>query len=153
MLNQLKANPKARNHRSKRVGRGFGSGIGGRSTRGTKGQKARKSGNVRLGFEGGQTPLYVRVGKIGFNNYEFAKAVSVINLKHLVNFNTVSEFDLKKLIELNLVHPKKTNFIKVIGNNILKTPITIHAHAFSKGALKAIKKANGKAKVLNTKPV
>ncbi|MDQ0513616.1 large subunit ribosomal protein L15 [Mycoplasmoides fastidiosum] len=148
MLNQLKSHPKARNHRSKRVGRGFGSGIGGRSTRGTKGQLARKSGNVRLGFEGGQTPLYIRVGKIGFNNHNFATAVSVINLFQLSFFPEETEFDLQKLIELRLVHPRKTQRIKVIGNHQLTRPINISAHAFSKGAEAVIKAAGGKIHLL-----
>ena len=61
------------NHKPKRVPRGIGSGMGKTSTRGTKGQKARKSGMVSIGFEGGQTPLYRRIPKVRFNNYDFAK--------------------------------------------------------------------------------
>ncbi|WP_391592156.1 LSU ribosomal protein L15p (L27Ae) [[Mycoplasma] cavipharyngis] len=148
MLHQLKANPKARNHRTKRVGRGFGSGIGGRSTRGTKGQKARKSGNVRLGFEGGQTPLYVRVGKIGFNNHNFTTKVSAISLNQLSYYPDIKKFDLEKLIELGLVKNRNFGQIKIIGNIKLTQPLEISAHAFSKGAASAITAAGGSVIVL-----
>lgn len=147
MLNNLKANKGARNHRSKRVGRGFGSGIGGRSTRGTKGQLARKSGNVRLGFEGGQTPLYMRVGKIGFSNARFAKQVAVVTLKQLMRFENVRDFDFATLVELGLVH-RSAKFVKIIGNEQLITPITVLAHAFSKGALAALTAVGGTSQVL-----
>lgn len=147
MLNNLQANKGARNHRTKRVGRGFGSGIGGRSTRGTKGQLARKSGNVRLGFEGGQTPLYMRVGKIGFNNSAFARSVSVVTLKQLTRFENVREFDFATLVELGLIHAK-AKFVKVIGNDTLVAPISVSAHAFSKGALASIAAVGGKSQVL-----
>lgn len=70
-LNQLKSTPKARNHRAKVVGRGHGSGLGKTSGRGQKGQKARKSGHTRPGFEGGQTPLYRRLPKFGFSTDKF----------------------------------------------------------------------------------
>lgn len=133
MLHQLKANPKARNHRTKRVGRGFGSGIGGRSTRGTKGQLARKSGNVRLGFEGGQTPLYMRVGKIGFNNARFARPVTTITLSQLSFYPGIKVFDWPQLLRLRLVN-KRTKFVKVIGNHLVQPGLVVHAHAFSQGA-------------------
>lgn len=148
MLHQLKANPKSRNHRTKRVGRGFGSGIGGRSTRGTKGQLARKSGNVRLGFEGGQTPLYMRVGKIGFNNHNFAKAVKTITLNQLSFYPKIKEFDLPKLIDLGLVK-KGTKFVKIIGNETLVKGLIVKLQAFSKGAKAAIEANEGKAIVVD----
>lgn len=148
MLHTLKATPGSRNHRTKRVGRGFGSGIGGRSTRGTKGQLARKSGNVRLGFEGGQTPLYMRVGKIGFNNHNFAKAVQVITIKQLNYYPDVKVFDLATLVSLKLVH-KKAKQIKVIGNDLVNHAYTLHVHTCSNGAKLAIAQAGGKIEFLN----
>jgi large subunit ribosomal protein L15 len=69
-LNNLKYTKGSRGHKVKR-GRGFGCGFGKTNGRGTKGQNSRKSGGVRLGFEGGQTPLYRRLPKFGFNNYNF----------------------------------------------------------------------------------
>lgn len=148
MLNNLRSNPKARNHRAKRVGRGFGSGIGGRSTRGTKGQSARKSGTVRLGFEGGQTPLYVRVGKIGFNNRNFAAAVCAIALKQLARYPRETKFDVGKLIELGLIGSRFVGSIKVIGDTVLPSKAEVHAHAFSRGALAALRQCGGSAVVL-----
>lgn len=106
----------ARDHKRKRVGRGFSSGIGGRSTRGTKGQNARKSGNVRLGFEGGQMPLYRKVGKYGFNNFAFEKKIKAINIRDLEYFKDTKEFTLEVLLALRVIH-KKDKHIKFIGNS------------------------------------
>lgn len=80
-LNKLTYTEGSRNHKEKRVGRGFGSGIGKTATRGSKGQHARKSGGTRLGFEGGQTPLYRRIPKVGFNNKNFETKYNVITLQ------------------------------------------------------------------------
>ncbi|OAL10381.1 50S ribosomal protein L15 [Candidatus Mycoplasma haematobovis] len=123
----------SRDHRCKRVGRGFSSGIGGRSTRGTKGQNARKSGNVRLGFEGGQMPLYRKVGKYGFNNFVFEKKIKAINIRDLECFKEVKEFTLEVLLQLKLIH-KKDKHIKFIGNSCVLEGVSVWAHSFSKGA-------------------
>lgn len=139
MLNKLKYTKGSRDHRVKRVGRGFGSGIGGRSTRGTKGQNARKSGGVRLGFEGGQMPLYRKVGKYGFNNYNFEKKIKAINLNKLDLHKDVKEFTLDVLVALRLAK-KNDKFIKFIGNISDLKNATIHAHAFSKGAREILEK-------------
>lgn len=99
MLN-ISPHPGSRNHKVKRVGRGFSSGIGKTCTRGTKGQKARKSGNVRLGFEGGQMPLYRKVGKYGFNNFEFKTPIKAINIKTLESLKDIKEINRDVLLKL-----------------------------------------------------
>lgn len=134
--------------KKKRIGRGFSSGKGKTATKGTKGQNARKSGSTRLGFEGGQTTLYRRVPKIGFNNKNFAHYYNVINLKTLAHLN-LKIIDFKALKDHKLLKNEKLP-IKIIGNFALSFPLTISAHKFSKGSLAALAKAKGKPIVLKT---
>lgn len=144
-LNNLKFNPKAKK-RKKRVGRGFGSGIGKTSTRGSKGQKARKSGHTRLGFEGGQTNLYRRIPKIGFNNKNFENSYNVINLKDLVSKKETS-YDLEIYKKLGLIKNDAWP-VKIIGNQKVEKSLTIKAHKFSKGAKAALEQSKSKIEVL-----
>lgn len=126
----------------KRVGRGIGSGLGGTSGKGDKGQKARSGGRVRWGFEGGQTPLMRRLPKFGFNN-PFRKEYDVINLEQLAKFNgeaTPEAFEKAGLV--------KHGRIKILGNGELKKALTVRAHKFSASAKEAIEKAGGKAEVI-----
>lgn len=145
-LHGLKYTKGSRNHKAKIVGRGHGSGMGKTSGRGQDGQKARKSGHTRLAFEGGQNPLYRRLPKVGFNNINFANQYNVVNLKDLIKLTD-------KVIDLELLRAKgyfqKNNFpLKVIGNAAINSNVTIKAHKFSAGALKAITDAKAKAEVL-----
>lgn len=128
----------ARDHKSKKVGRGFSSGIGKTCTRGTKGQNARKSGTVRLGFEGGQMPIYRKVGKYGFNNYEFRTPVKAINIRLLESLKDIKEINREILLEIGWIK-RKDKFIKFIGNETKLKEIKIEAHAFSKKAEEALK--------------
>ncbi|AEG73748.1 50S ribosomal protein L15 [Mycoplasma haemofelis Ohio2] len=137
----------SRGHKRKRVGRGFSSGMGGRSTRGTKGQKARKSGNVRLGFEGGQMPLYRKVGKYGFNNYVFEKKIKVINVRDLNYFKDIKEFTLEVLLRLGIVH-KRDRHIKFIGNQVELEGVSVWAHSYSKGAKEALESGKNSANLI-----
>ncbi|AFN65148.1 50S ribosomal protein L15 [Mycoplasma wenyonii str. Massachusetts] len=133
-LSNLHYTPGSRGQRRKRVGRGFGSGIGGRSTRGTKGQNARKSGTVRLGFEGGQMPLFRKIGKYGFNHRAFREEVKTISLKRFEFFPETKEFDFVQMRKLRLLKARDTN-VKIIGNSCSLTGIKISAHSFSKGVI------------------
>lgn len=144
-LENLKSNKGSR-HKTKRVGRGFGSGIGKTSTRGSKGQKSRKSGHTRPGFEGGQTTLYRRIPKIGFNNKNFANNYNVITLQMLAKLN-LSNIDLKILVEKNLIKDNKLP-VKIIGFAELSKPISISAHKFSKGAIACLEKSKSKFNIL-----
>ncbi|MGL5630310.1 MAG: 50S ribosomal protein L15 [Mycoplasmoidaceae bacterium] len=136
----------SRGHKAKRVGRGNGSGIGKTSTRGSKGQHSRKSGGTRLGFEGGQTPLYRRIPKIGFNNHRFSNDFNTLSIREILNMKL-------KIINLETIREKRifNNLdlpLKIIGNDNLKEPISIEANKFSKGAIKSLEKSKSHYKVI-----
>lgn len=131
----------------KRVGRGPGSGHGKTSGRGHKGQKARGTGKVRVGFEGGQMPLYRRLPKRGFKNVN-KKIYSIINLKTLEEkFQENDEVTPEILMKLGIVK-KMRDGIKVLGNGELSKPLVVKAHAFSKKAIEKIEAVGGKVEVI-----
>ncbi|EGZ31609.1 50S ribosomal protein L15 [Malacoplasma iowae] len=146
-LNKLSYNEGARNHKEKRVGRGFGSGIGKTSTRGSKGQNSRKSGGTRLGFEGGQTPLYRRIPKVGFNNKNFENAYNVITLDMISKWN-VTEINYKSLVEKKLIQDNNLP-IKIIGSTEIKKPLNVSVHKISKGAIAALEKSKSKFSIVS----
>lgn len=134
-------------HRKKRIGRGTGSGMGGTSTKGHKGQKARAGGGVKPGFEGGQTPLYRRLPqKPGFNNVN-RKVYCVVNIEDLDRFEAGTEVTPQLLKESGLVKDLK-NGIKILGDGELAKALTVRAHKFSKSAQEKIATAGGTAEVL-----
>lgn len=136
----------------KRVGRGGGR--GGTSGKGHKGQKARSGGKIRLGFEGGQMPLYRRLPKRGFSNRSFADVVKIITLERLnALIDSVDTISKEMLVEKGLVKAKKNQqfILKVLGNVSVKKPVTIIADLFSAAALKSIEAAGGKAVISTTK--
>jgi large subunit ribosomal protein L15 len=143
-LHDLK--PAAGAHRkSRRIGRGTGSGRGKTSGRGQKGQNARSEG-FRLGFEGGQMPLAQRLPKLpGFKN-PFKKVYSVVNLSKLSRFEDGSRVDAEVLLEAGLVRAGQE--IKILGTGDLKRKLTVEAHSFSITAREAIEKSGGSVKVL-----
>jgi large subunit ribosomal protein L15 len=142
-LSNLRA-PKNANTGRKRVGRGMGSGMGKTSTRGHKGQGSRSGFSLMRGFEGGQMPLHRRLPKRGFRNI-FRVEYTVVNLDRLAELS-VKEIALEDYAKLGLVSSKKA-LIKVLGSGELKSPLTVHAHKFSKSAVEKIEKAGGKAVV------
>jgi large subunit ribosomal protein L15 len=142
-LSNLRA-PKNANTGRKRVGRGMGSGMGKTSTRGHKGQGSRSGFSLMRGFEGGQMPLHRRLPKRGFKNI-FRVEYTVVNLDRLAELS-VKEIALEDYTKLGLVSSKKA-LIKVLGSGELKSPLTVHAHKFSKSAVEKIEKAGGKAVV------
>lgn len=127
------------------VGRGIGSGTGKTAGKGHKGQKARTGGKIRRGFEGGQTPLYRRIPKRGFNNH-FAKEYAIVNIADLEVFDNDTVVDSKVLIEKGLVS-KELDGIKVLGNGKLTKKLTVVATKFSKSAIEKIQAAGGKIEV------
>ena len=130
-------------HYQKRVGRGRGSGLGQTAGKGHKGQLARSGGKVRLGFEGGQTPLYRRMPKFGFNNTDFATIYDIVNLSQLEKLaGTVTPESLKKS---GVVHG---TLVKILGQGKLTKALTVRAHKFSATAKKAIEAAGGKTEVI-----
>ena len=130
----------------KRVGRGQGTGQGTTAGRGMNGQNSRSGGGVRLGFEGGQMPLYRRLPKRGFTNH-WAKEYAEVNVKDLNRFenDTVVDFDL--LLQSGLVKQVKDG-VKVLGNGELEKKLTVKAEKFSKTAAEKIEKAGGKVEVI-----
>ena len=133
------------NKKKKRVGRGIGSGHGKTSCRGHKGQKSRTGGGTRVGFEGGQMPLYRRLPKRGFTNI-FRKDYAVVNLKDLDKLSE-SVVTPEVILEKGLIKDTKGG-IKILGKGEIKKPITVKAHAFSASAKDKIIKAGGVIEII-----
>jgi large subunit ribosomal protein L15 len=127
----------------KRVGRGQGSGYGGTSTRGHKGQKSRSGFSRKTGFEGGQMPLQRRVPKYGFKNINRKeyKGINISTLQELAEKKKLKEITVDTLIAAGLV--RKDSLVKILGNGELKIKLNVKAHAFSKSAVKAIEALEG----------
>lgn len=130
----------------KRVGRGQGTGQGTTAGRGMNGQNSRSGGGVRLGFEGGQMPLYRRLPKRGFTNH-WAKEYAEVNVKDLNRFENDTVVDFELLLQSGLVKQVKDG-IKVLGNGELEKKLTVKAEKFSKSAAEKIEKAGGKVEVI-----
>lgn len=145
-LNTVKPNPYATKTR-KRVGRGPGSGTGKTAGRGENGQNSRSGGGVRIGFEGGQTPLFRRLPKRGFSNANFKKVYAIINLDDLNKFEDGAEVTPEILKDMGLVKNTKDG-IKVLGQGKLERKLTVKANKFSSSAKETIEKIGGKAEVI-----
>ncbi|URJ23592.1 50S ribosomal protein L15 [Blochmannia endosymbiont of Camponotus sp. C-003] len=131
---------KGSKHLSKRVGRGIGSGLGKTGGRGHKGQKSRSGGKVRLGFEGGQTPLYRRLPKFGF----VSRKAMVTQEIRLSDLSRISDkiIDLNVLKTYNIIR-NKIKFVKIIMSGEIKQPVTIRKLRISKGARTVIQSIGG----------
>ncbi|WP_333861073.1 50S ribosomal protein L15 [Clostridium sp.] len=144
-LHELKPAEGSRKSR-KRVGRGTGSGLGRNAGKGEKGQKARAGGGVRIGFEGGQMPLYRRVPKRGFTNI-FAKQYSELNVERLNIFEDGTEITPELLLEKRMIRKSKDG-LKILGNGELQKKLTVKAVKFTKTAAQKIEAAGGKVEVI-----
>lgn len=129
----------------KRLGRGIGSGLGKTSGKGHKGQKARSGGGVRRGFEGGQTPLYRRLPKRGFNNIH-AKNYTEVTLT-MLNKSEASEVTAESLLAEGIIG-KINDGIVVIATGKLEKKLTVKAKRFTKAAAEKIEAAGGKIEVI-----
>src|SRR4051812_42112889 len=136
---------KGSRQRSKRVGRGDGSGKGGTAAKGHKGQIARTGGRVRWGFEGGQTPIMRRLPKFGFSNAAFANKFQIVNLSTLERFD--GEVNPDTLVGAGVVK-KLPLRIKILGHGKLTKALKVRAHQFSKSAEKSIQAAGGSTEVI-----
>src|SRR5574344_1003943 len=121
----------------KRVGRGPGSGMGKTSTRGENGQKSRSGASIKPWFQGGQSPLYRRIPKRGFNNNRFTTRYAIINLDDLNKFNDGDVITMEILKEKGIIK-KELSGLKVLGNGELKKKLTIKANRFSTKAVTKI---------------
>lgn len=136
-------------HNSKRIGRGQGSGKGGTSTKGHKGQKSRAGYSEKIGFEGGQMPLQRRLPKFGFRNFnrkEF-RTINLDTLQNLIDTKNISG-DITKEILIENGLASKDELVKILGRGEWKAKISVSADKFTKSAEEAINKAGGKANTL-----
>lgn len=144
-LHELKATEGSREERF-RKGRGPASGNGKTAGRGHKGQNSRSGGGVRLGFEGGQTPLFRRIPKRGFTN-PFRKEYAIVNIADLNRFTAGTEVTFASLKEAGLVN-KELSGVKILGNGTLEVALTVKANKFTASAKTAIETAGGTVEVI-----
>lgn len=144
-LHELKPAEGSRKTRN-RVGRGSSSGNGKTSGRGQKGQKARSGGGTRLGFEGGQTPLFQTLPKRGFTNYN-RKEYTIVNLDTLNRFEEGAEVTPELLVETGVIKNKKSG-VKVLGKGTVNHKLSVKANKFSASAKEAIETAGGSVEVI-----
>jgi len=134
------------NKKQKRIGRGTASGQGKSAGKGQKGQNSRSGGGVRLGFEGGQMPLYRRLPKVGFTNI-FRKEFAIVNVSDLERFENGALVTIEALKETGLVKDAK-NGVKILGTGELTKSLTVQVNKFSKSAAEKIAAAGGKVEVI-----
>jgi large subunit ribosomal protein L15 len=159
-LNLSSLKPAQERKTRKRVGRGLGSGKGRYSGRGIKGQKSRSgSHKMRAGFEGGQMPLHMRLGKQrGSTSRDampigpFRTSTVPVNVAQLDRFDDGAEVTLEALVEAGVIKNTKTD-VKILGNGELKKKLTVTAHGFSKTAREKIEAAGGSVNWLRGEPV
>jgi len=134
----------------KRVGRGPGSGHGKTSARGHKGAKARSGWSMRIGWEGGQMPLFRRLPKRGFNNKNFRKVYTIINVGELESaFESGATIDLGTVIERGLTSQQKhSDLFKVLGDGDLAKRFTVRAHAVTASARAKIEASGGSVEII-----
>ena len=133
---------------SKRVGRGPGSGMGKTSTRGQNGQKSRSGASIKPWFQGGQSPLYRRLPKRGFNNARFTTRYAIINLSDLNKYFNDGDVVSAEILKERGIIKNSLNGIKVLGNGTLEKKLTIKASRFTNSAVSKIEDAGGKAEVI-----
>ena len=144
-LHELRAVPGA-TKKPKRKGRGHATGQGTTAGRGMNGQNSRSGGGVRLGFEGGQMPLYRRIPKRGFTNV-FKKEWSIMNVSDLNCYEDGTEITPELLAKEGKVKQVKAG-VKILGEGNLEKKLTVKANKFSKAAIEKIEAAGGKAEVI-----
>lgn len=144
-LSSLKPATGSVKREGKRLGRGQGSGKGGTSTKGHKGQKAISGYSKKIGFEGGQMPLQRRLPKFGFKNINHVgyKALNLSTLEELAEKAGITTIDVQTLINAGLA--PKNKLVKILGNGKLTKKLEVKAHAFSKSAQEAIEALQGTA--------
>ncbi len=140
---------KGSTHSRRRLGRGQGSGLGGTSTRGHKGAKARSGYSKKIGFEGGQMPLQRRLPKSGFKNINHKEylAVNISTLQSLAENKNLTKIGIQDLKDAGIVKGKKI-LVKILGNGELKAKLEVEANAFSKTAEEAIKAVGGNTTII-----
>ena len=146
---KLECLPKSKETNAKKiVGRGPGSGMGKTSTRGENGQKSRSGASINAWFQGGQSPLYRRLPKRGFNNARFAIKYATINLDDLDKFFKENDVVTPEVLKERWIIKKQLNGVKVLANGTLTKALTVKAQRFSTNAISKIEEAGGKTEVI-----
>jgi large subunit ribosomal protein L15 len=132
----------------RRVGRGSGSGHGKTAGRGQNGAKSRSGWSIRLGWEGGQMPLFRRLPKRGFNNKNFKKVYTIINVGELNGFDDGATVDLAAVLAAGLVSKEKSNLFKILGNGELTKKLTVKVDGITASARQKVENAGGTVEVI-----
>ena len=140
-LHNLKNTPGAV-HRKKRLGNGERSGTGKTCGKGHKGQKARSAGGIRIGFEGGQMPLYRKLPRRGFSNAQFTTSYEVVNLSDLAKLGDETEANPETLAKAGALRPD-SKLVKILGTGEVDKAYKVSAHKFSASAKQKIEAAGG----------
>src|SRR6516165_2795006 len=147
-LNTLKPDPGA-THKSKRLGRGPGSGHQKTAGRGNKGMWSRSGSSQKRGFEGGQMPLHRRMPKRGFTNAPFKKKFSTINVSDLAKFEKGSKIAPQDLVDKGVIRKVARNGLRVLGDGQVDRALHVSAHYFTESAREKITKAGGTVEVIS----
>ena len=146
---KLESLPKTKELKNvKRVGRGPGSGIGKTSGHGENGQKSRSGASINAWFQGGQSPLYRRLPKRGFNNAQFEAKYAVINLNDLDQFFEDGDMVTPEILKEKGIIKKQLAGVKVLATGKLTKKLTVKAHRFSSAAVTKIEESGGKTEVI-----
>lgn len=135
-------------HSRRRIGRGTGSGLGGTSTRGHKGAKARSGYKRKIGFEGGQMPLQRRLPKFGFKNINHKEylAINLSTLQKIAEKQNVTKIGINEFVTAGLTNGNE--LVKILGNGQLAAKLEVEANAFSKTAKEAIEAVGGNTTIV-----
>ena len=139
---------KGSTHKTKRIGRGPGSGHGKTAGRGHDGMWSRSGSHQKRGFEGGQMPLHRRMPKRGFSNAIFKKSFSTVNVSDLVKFENGSKIGPQELVDAGVIRKLAKNGLRVLGDGDIDRALHITAHYFTEGAREKITKAGGTVEVI-----
>jgi large subunit ribosomal protein L15 len=146
-INTLRPNPGS-THKTKRIGRGPGSGHGKTAARGHKGMWSRSGSSQKRGFEGGQMPLHRRMPKRGFTNATFKKHFSTINVSDLVKFEKGSKVGPQGMVDAGVVRKLASHGVRVLGDGQVDRALHVSAHYFTASAREKITKAGGTVEVI-----
>src|SRR5881296_597601 len=135
-------------HKTKRIGRGPGSGHGKTAGRGSKGMWSRSGSSQKRGFEGGQMPLHRRLPKRGFTNARFKKEFSIVNVSDLVKFDKGSKIGPQEFLDAGLIRKLEKNGVRILGDGQLDRALHISAHYFTESARQKITSAGGTCEVI-----
>jgi large subunit ribosomal protein L15 len=147
-INTLRPDPGS-THKTKRIGRGPGSGRGKTAGRGSKGMWSRSGSSQKRGFEGGQMPLHRRIPKRGFTNAVFKKKFSTINVSDLVKFEKGSKVGPQELLDAGVIRRLATHGLRVLGDGNVDRALHVSAHYFTESAKEKITKAGGTVEVIS----